>query len=138
MYDTQPLHPLMVDLRRGLLGRCPCCGKGRTFRAFLKVSDRCDVCGEELFHHRADDFPAYIVILLLGHLLVPAALFVEARFAPSYWVHLALWLPLTLGLTVGLLQPVKGVIVVLQWRMGMHGFEPMKRCGARAQGAEAA
>jgi hypothetical protein len=40
---------------------------------------------------------------------------------------LALWLPLTLGLTVGLLQPVKGVIVVLQWRMGMHGFEPMKR-----------
>jgi hypothetical protein len=53
-------------------------------------------------------------------------------------VHLALWLPLTLGLTVGLLQPVKGVIVVLQWRMGMHGFEPMKRCGARAQGAEAA
>jgi len=88
MYDTQPLHPLMVDLRRGLLGRCPCCGKGRTFRAFLKVTDRCDVCGEELFHHRADDFPAYVVILLLGHLLVPAALFVEARFAPSYWVHL--------------------------------------------------
>ena len=60
MSDTQPLHPLMVDLRRGLLGRCPCCGKGRTFRAFLKVSDRCDVCGEELFHHRADDFPAYV------------------------------------------------------------------------------
>ena len=138
MSDTQPLHPLMTDLRRGLLGRCPCCGEGRMFRAFLKVSDRCDVCGEELFHHRADDFPAYIVILILGHLLVPAALFVETRFAPPYWVHLALWLPITLGLTVGLLQPVKGVIVALQWRMGMHGFEPVKRCGARARGAEAA
>jgi len=108
------------------------------FRAFLKVRDRCDVCGEELFHHRADDFPAYIVILILGHLLVPAVLFVEARFAPPYWVHLVLWLPITLGLTVGLLQPVKGVIVALQWRIGMHGFEHAKRCSARTRGAEAA
>jgi uncharacterized protein (DUF983 family) len=88
------------------------------FRAYLKVFDRCDVCGEELFHHRAEDFPAYIVILILGHLLVPAALFVEIRFATPNWVHLALWLPITLGLTVGLPQPVKGVIVALQWRMG--------------------
>jgi uncharacterized protein (DUF983 family) len=133
MSDTQSLHPLMTDLRRGLFGRCPCEG-----RAFLKVSDRCDVCGEELFHQRADDFSAYIVILILGHLLVPAAFFVDARFGPPYWVHLALWLPITLGLTVGLLQPLKGIIVASQWRMGMHGFEPMKRCGAREQGAEAA
>lgn len=138
MSDTQPLHSLMTDLRRGLLGRCPCCGDGRMFRAFLKVRDRCDICGEELFHHRADDFPAYIVILIVGHLLVPTALLVEARFAPSYWVHLALWLPITLGLTVGLLRPVKGVVVALQWRVGMHGFEPTRRCGARAQGFNAA
>ena len=137
MSDTQPLHSLMTDLCRGLLGRCPCCGEGRMFRAFLKVSDRCDICGEELFHHRADDFPAYIVILILGHLLVPAALFVEARFAPPYWVHLALWLPITLGLTVGLLQPVKGVIVALQWRMGMHRirtYETMRRSRAGCRG----
>ena len=138
MSDTQPLHSLMTDLCRGLLGRCPCCGDGQMFRAFLKVRDRCDICGEELFHHRADDFPAYIVILIVGHLLVPTALLVEARFAPSYWVHLALWLPITLGLTVGLLRPVKGVVVALQWRTGMHGFEPTRRCGARAQGVKAA
>jgi uncharacterized protein (DUF983 family) len=97
------------------------------FGAFLKVKDHCEVCGEELYHHRADDFPAYIVILIVGHLLVPAALSVETNFAPSYWVHLMLWLPLTLILTLGLLQPVKGAIVALQWRMGMHGFEGAKR-----------
>ena len=125
--SDKPLQPLITDLWRGLLGRCPCCGEGRMFRAFLKISDRCDACGEDLFHHRADDFPAYIVILVLGHLLVPAALYVDARFAPPYWVHLALWLPIILGLTVGLLQPVKGVIIALQWHMGMHGFEPVKR-----------
>jgi uncharacterized protein (DUF983 family) len=66
------------------------------------------VCGEELHHHRADDFPAYLVIVIVGHLVVPAALFVEQHFAPSYWIHFALWLPLTLALTFGLLQPIKG------------------------------
>ena len=117
---------------RGLLGRCPCCGRGRMFGAFLKVNDRCDVCGEELHHHRADDFPAYVVIFIVGHLLVPAVLYVETNFAPSYWTHLALWLPTTLILTLGLLQPVKGAIVALQWRMGMHGFEFAKK--ARSAG----
>ena len=117
---------------RVLLGCCPCCGRGRMFGAFLKVNDRCDVCGEELHHHRADDFPAYVVIFIVGHLLVPAVLYVETNFAPSYWTHLALWLPTTLILTLGLLQPVKGAIVALQWRMGMHGFEFAKK--ARSAG----
>ena len=52
------------------------------FGAFLKVKDHCEVCGEELHHHRADDFPAYVVILIVGHLLVPAVLSVETNFAP--------------------------------------------------------
>jgi uncharacterized protein (DUF983 family) len=125
--NSLSLRPLMPDFVRGLLGRCPCCGKGRMFGAFLKVKDKCEVCGEELHHHRADDFPAYIVILIVGHVLVPAVLSVETNFAPSYWVHLMLWLPLTLILAIGLLQPVKGAIVALQWHMGMHGFEEAKR-----------
>jgi uncharacterized protein (DUF983 family) len=120
------LHPqpsARTAILRGLFGRCPRCGEGAMFRTFLKVADRCSVCGEELHHHRADDFPAYIVIVIVGHALVPTVLYVETNFAPSYWVHLALWVPLTLLLSIGLLQPVKGVIVALQWTMGMHGFE---------------
>jgi uncharacterized protein (DUF983 family) len=123
---------LRHEIVRGLLGRCPCCGKGRMFGAFLKVKDHCEVCGEELHHHRADDFPAYVVILIVGHLLVPAVLSVETNFSPPYWVHLVLWLPPTLILTLGLLQPVKGAIVALQWHMGMHGFEEAKLARARA------
>jgi len=92
------------------------------FGRFLKVNDRCSVCGEELYHHRADDFPAYVVIVIVGHLLVPAAAYVEINFAPAYWVHAAIWLPLALGLAIGLLQPVKGAIVAFQWTTGMHGF----------------
>jgi uncharacterized protein (DUF983 family) len=114
-------------LMRGFLGRCPRCGEGRMFRSFLKVNDRCAACGEELHHHRADDFPPYLVILIVGHLVVPAALYLETHFAPPTWVHMALWIPMTLGLAVGLLQPLKGAIVALQWRMGMHGFGAAKR-----------
>ena len=113
-------------LWRGLRGRCPCCGKGHIFRAFLKVADRCEVCGEELHHHQADDFPAYLVIVLVGHIIVPLVLLVETDFSPPTWVHLALWLPLTLGLSLALIQPVKGVVVALQWAFGMHGFEAAK------------
>lgn len=120
-------RPLGIEIWRGLRGRCPSCGKGRMFGAFLKVNDRCDACGEELHHHRADDFPAYIVILIVGHMLVPAVLSVETNYAPSYGVHLMLWLPPTLILTLGLLQPVKGAIVALQWRLGLHGFEAAKQ-----------
>ena len=108
---------------RGLRGRCPACGRGHLFRAFLKVADRCDVCGEDFHHHRADDAPAYFVILIVGHVVVPVALAVEVAYAPPYWVHFALWAPLTIGMSLGLLQPVKGAIVAWQWATRMHGFE---------------
>jgi uncharacterized protein (DUF983 family) len=111
-------------MRRGLRGRCPSCGRGKLFRAFLKVVDRCPCCGEALYHHRADDAPAYFVILIVGHIVVPLALIVEVAYAPPYWLHAALWLPLTLGLAVGLLQPIKGAIVGWQWANYMHGFDP--------------
>ena len=126
MSSPQPASLLSFPAVRGFFGRCPCCGKGRMFRAYLKVADRCEVCGEELLHHRADDFPAYVVIFIVGHTLVPAALSVEINFAPPIWLHLALWLPAALIMTLGLLQPVKGVIVALQWSLGMHGFEGAK------------
>src|SRR5215471_11822451 len=73
-------------LWRGFTMKCPNCGTGRLFRQFLKVVDHCSVCGEELHHHRADDFPAYIVILVVGHTLVPAALAFEMDYAPPMWL----------------------------------------------------
>jgi uncharacterized protein (DUF983 family) len=107
---------------RGLRGRCPNCGRGHMFKSFLKVADYCPACGEELFHQRADDFPAYLDILLVGHTVVPLALLVETEYAPAMWLQLAAWVPLTIGLSLGLLQPIKGLIIAVQWFAGMHGF----------------
>jgi uncharacterized protein (DUF983 family) len=120
-------HSLKTDLMRGLRGRCPNCGEGHIFRSFLKVADTCEVCGEELFHQRADDFPAYLVIVLVGHIVVPLVLHVEVAYAPPYWLHAVLWPPLTLGLALLFIQPIKGAVIALQWRMGMHGFEEAKK-----------
>ena len=119
-----PARPAWQSIRRGLFGRCPNCDRGRMFRAFLKVADHCTVCSEALHHHRADDAPAYFVILIVGHVVVPLALVVEVAYTPPYWLHAVLWLPLTIGLAVGLLQPVKGAIVGWQWANYMHGFDP--------------
>ena len=118
---------LVKAMWRGFRGRCPNCGEGRLFARFLKVADHCDRCGEELFHHRADDFPAYLVIVVVGHLVVPAILAVETAYAPPVWLQLAVWLPVTLFASLALLQPTKGAVVGLQWQVGMHGFEASKR-----------
>jgi uncharacterized protein (DUF983 family) len=68
-------------LFNGLRGRCPACGKGRMFHAFLKVSDQCPACQEELHHHQADDAPAYFDMLLVGHTIVPMVLSGDRRLA---------------------------------------------------------
>jgi uncharacterized protein (DUF983 family) len=120
----KPPRPLLRAMARGWRGRCPNCGEGHLFRAFLNVVDRCPVCGTELYHQRADDAPPYFVILITGHIVVPIALLVETAFSPPYWVHAALWGPLTLILALALLQPVKGAIVAWQWANYMHGFDP--------------
>ena len=114
-------------MQRGFFGRCPHCGEGRMFRAFLKVADRCPACAEELHHHRADDFPAYLVIVIVGHIVVPLVLAVETAFAPPTWFSMTLWPAVTLAMSLALLQPVKGAVVGLQWAVGMHGFEESRR-----------
>jgi uncharacterized protein (DUF983 family) len=131
--DPHAHRALWPALLRGLRGRCPNCGRGRIFRAFLKVADRCSACGEAFHHHRADDAPAYFVILIIAHMVVPVALTIELTYRPPYWIQLAFWLPATLVLALLLLQPVKGAIVALQWAYRMHGFDPDAEADAASE-----
>ena len=110
-------------MKRGLRCRCPNCGEGKLFRAFLKTNDRCSACGQDFTHHRADDLPAYLVIVIVGHIVVPMALSIETNFAPPVLLQLAIYLPITLIASLALLQPVKGAVVGLQWAFRMHGFD---------------
>jgi uncharacterized protein (DUF983 family) len=110
-------------MKRGFSGRCPRCGEGKLFRAFLKVADNCSECGLDFTPHRADDLPAYLVIVIVGHIVVPLALMIETNFSPPVALQLAIYLPLTLLLSLLLLQPVKGAVVGFQWAFRMHGFD---------------
>ncbi len=118
----KPARPLAEAMKRGFFGRCPHCGEGKLFRAFVKPVDRCAVCGEELHHHRSDDLPAYLVIVIVGHVVLGGFLAVEMTLTWSMWQHMALWGPLTLIMALGLLQPIKGAVIGLQWANYMHGF----------------
>ena len=110
-------------MKRGFRGRCPRCGEGKLFRAFLKVDDRCSVCELDFTPHRADDLPAYLVIVIVGHIVVPLALMIETNYSPPVALQLAIYLPVTFIASLALLQPVKGAVVGMQWALRMHGFD---------------
>ncbi len=122
--DAAAEHPrdTWTALRRGALGRCPHCGEGKLFRGFLAVAPSCEHCGEAFHHHRADDLPAYIVIVIVGHVVVGGMLSAETHGNWPVWWHVALWPTLTVVLSLLMIRPIKGAVVALQWALRMHGF----------------
>ena len=120
--DVPAERRVQPAILRGAAGRCPACGKGRLFTSYLKVAPACGHCGEVLHHHRADDAPAYFTMVVVGHVVVGGLLSVEQAFAPPTWVQLAIWMPMTLVLSLALLPVIKGSLVGLQWALRMHGF----------------
>ncbi len=108
---------------RGLGRRCPSCGVGGSFAGYLKIAGTCDHCGEPLGHIRADDFPPYLTIAIVGHIVVPLVLMGERFLAPPMWLTLGVALPVTVILTLGLLPRVKGGIVGLMWSLRLRGDE---------------
>jgi len=119
-------RPIGQSIFRGMMCRCPNCNEGKLFNRYLKVADRCDNCGEDLHHHRADDLPAYLVVTIVGHIMVGVYMGLEKMFDLGIWTHLAYLGPLTLAMTLAMLPPVKGGVVGLQWACRMHGFSGEK------------
>lgn len=101
---------------------CPACGSGPLLRGYLKVRETCPVCGEELFHQRADDGPAYLTILIVGHLMAPALLIVYNLWQPEPWTLATMFSVATVALSLYLLPRLKGVMIGIQWAKRMHGF----------------
>ena len=107
---------------RGTLCKCPHCGQGKMFRAYLKVADHCDACGEQLDLHRADDLPPYIAITIVGHILILAMMHMEMVWHVNPLTYLYTMVPLAVILPLAMLPSIKGAIVGLQWANGMYGF----------------
>lgn len=119
---TEERRDIMQAMGRGALCRCPACGKGPLYSKYLKVVHTCDGCGTDLHHQRADDAPPYFTMMIVGHVVVGGLLALEVAYHPPTWVHLAIWLPLLVIMSLVLLPIVKGALVGLQWALRMHGF----------------
>ena len=114
---------MKTAMLRGLRGACPSCGQGKLFAGFLRVAEECPHCQAPLGQVRADDAPPYFTIFAVGHVVVPGMLWLEKAHAPELWVHAAIWLPLTLGMTMALIRPVKGATIGLMLKLGF-GRDP--------------
>jgi uncharacterized protein (DUF983 family) len=123
--DAEAERPLKPAMLRGWRRKCPSCGAGPLLRGYLKVHDSCPVCGEELHHQRADDGPAYLTILVVGHLLAPVILYVFTKYRPDPLVLASILSVGTVALSLWLLPRLKGVMVAIQWAKRMHGFSSM-------------
>lgn len=121
--DPAPMRHWRQAVGRGLLCRCPACGNGRLFTAFLKPVVACEACSEDLSPQRADDLPPYIVITIVGHVVLGGMLLAEQHADWSTATHMIVWPLLVLVLSLALMQPVKGGVIGLQWAMRMHGFD---------------
>lgn len=117
--DDRPTRPAML---RGWRGKCPCCGSGPLFKGYLKVAAACPVCREDLTPQRADDGPAYLTILIVGHIMAPLLLIVFEAFRPDPLTLFTIFAVGCVALSLYLLPRLKGAIVGLQWARRMHGF----------------
>ena len=108
---------------RGARGHCPRCDRAKLFRRFLKPVAHCPSCAQDWTHQQADDFPAYVSILLTGHIMAPVIIALIKDTQLSTAAAASIIFPMMIALMIGLIQPAKGAIIALQWWFGMHGFE---------------
>ena len=114
---SEPAKPARIDpIRAGLLCRCPNCGKGPLFAGFLKIVDRCEVCGFDFTRLNTGDGAAIFIMQIAGGVVVFSALYVQIAFNPPIWAMLLVSLPLVAGLSIGLMRPGKGLMIALQMR----------------------
>lgn len=117
--EPRPSRPAMW---RGWCRRCPACGAGPLMESFLKVRPQCPACGQVLSHHRADDGPAYLTVLIVGHVIAPALLIAFLMWRPDPLILASVSSIACVALSLYLLPRIKGAIVGLQWAQRMHGF----------------
>ncbi|MDR6431563.1 DUF983 domain-containing protein [Brucella pseudogrignonensis] len=110
------LYPPVDPVKSGMTGHCPRCGEGKLFNGFLTLAPRCSACGLDYAFADSGDGPAAFVILLIGFIVVGAALWMEVNYGSPLWVHFLLWVPLAIILSLVAMRSMKGILINLQYR----------------------
>ncbi len=122
IHDHTTERALWPAIWKGFRGKCPKCGSGPILKSYLKLRPSCTVCREDLSHARADDGPAYLTILIVGHIMAPALHVAFTTFRPEPLVLFTIFSIGCVALSLYLLPRLKGAIVGFQWARLMHGF----------------
>ena len=117
-----PRRSFFKAARLGFRCKCPNCGETEIFESYLKVKPVCESCGEELFHHRADDLPAYLNIFVVGHVVIAAMMVIMTYELMGMWQTMFVTIGLCVAASLILMRPLKGMVVGTQWALRMHGF----------------
>jgi uncharacterized protein (DUF983 family) len=107
---------LVSPFAAGLRCACPRCGEGALYAGFLKVAANCESCGLDLDFAESGDGPAVFVIFAVAPIVIVLAFIVEALFHPAPWMHLVLWIPTIIVLSLALLRPFKATMIALQYQ----------------------
>ena len=116
MAENDHLYAPQSPYSTGLTGRCPRCGEGHLFKGFINVAPACDACGLAINFEDAGDGPAVFVILFAGTIVMGLTLWIEIAYEPPIWVHMLVSLPMVLLVVLGMLRPLKGLLIALQYR----------------------
>lgn len=102
---------------RGLCQTCPKCNRGALYKSrfSLTMRDQCAHCRLDFSKNDSADGPAVFLIFFLGFLIVPIALLVSMNVDWPLWVHAILWGGLMLVMTIGLLRPLKSLVIAIQY-----------------------
>ncbi len=105
-------------MKQALQCRCPKCNKGKLYQSLfdLRLRTHCGECALNLENNDSADGPAVFLTFVLGALIVPIALWVDACFNWPLWLHAIIWGIVILGFTVGLLKPIKAYVFMLQYK----------------------
>jgi uncharacterized protein (DUF983 family) len=112
---AEQLPTVTQSALRGIACRCPRCGTGKLYAGFLDLRPGCESCGLDYAFIDAGDGPAIFIIMLAGAVVVAAALIVEIKYQPPFWLHAALWLPLIMATTLLPLRSMKSLLIALQY-----------------------
>ncbi|MEZ5871881.1 MAG: DUF983 domain-containing protein [Nitratireductor sp.] len=109
-------YPPVSPVQAGLQGACPRCGVGKLYSGVLTPAKRCMNCGLDYSFIDSGDGPAVFVIMILGFLVLGLALAFEAAFHPPIWLHIILWVPLIIVMSVWGLRFGKAMMTAMQYR----------------------
>ncbi len=116
MASEERRYPPISAISTGLGGHCPRCGDGHLFKGFLSIAPKCEVCGLDFAFADSGDGPAVFVTLIAGFLVLGLALALDMAYEPPVWVFAVVFIPLTFAVCLGMLRPLKGILIASQYK----------------------